>query len=169
MTFPADRWAARKAVRQALETVFAWGHRNLDPGDLMSAVRALVDLAVTGGGKRVSVHLADRGDQLIVTALSHRAEDTVEASALDGVAALTTVIECGIDLGPDGRQVWALLAPPGSSVTDLARPAAGPAGDRAGRSPEAARAASATLGATDPDPGDATHEHGTTDARGRVD
>ncbi|MEV7729965.1 hypothetical protein AB0P15_35420 [Streptomyces sp. NPDC087917] len=103
---------ARAALSGAvLETVAAWGHRALDPGDLVSAVRQLAELAVDGGGKRISVHLADRGEQVIVTALGHLPGDDGEARALDRVAALATVAECGIDLGAGGRQVWALLGP----------------------------------------------------------
>ncbi|MFG2616844.1 hypothetical protein ACGFXC_04415 [Streptomyces sp. NPDC048507] len=112
LTFPADRWAAAKAARQAVATVRAWRLPVADDGDLATAVRLFVDSAAGGGGKRVSVHLGDRDGQVLALVLGHR---TAPASAgcpdgvLGDVAAMGTVTGCGTDSAGDGRRLWAVI------------------------------------------------------------
>ncbi|MFJ3927664.1 hypothetical protein [Streptomyces sp. NPDC090022] len=109
LTFPADRWAANKAAEQVLRTVRGWGHQGLDEQDLETAVRFLVDAAVRDGGRRVSMHLGDQEDKILVVALSHQAGNSPEGDVFDGLRTLATVDSCGDDLAADGRRVWAVL------------------------------------------------------------
>ncbi|MGG8409510.1 hypothetical protein ACM614_24395 [Streptomyces sp. 12297] len=109
LTFRADQWASGKAAGQAVTTVRGWGYPGLDEQDLDAAVRLLVAAAVRDGGRRVSVHLADQADKILVVALSHRPGPAPEGDVLAGLAALTAVDSCGDDLGDDGRRLWALL------------------------------------------------------------
>ncbi|MGW0394633.1 hypothetical protein ACWDYJ_27850 [Streptomyces sp. NPDC003042] len=114
LTFRADEWAAQKAAGQALETVRGWGHPGLDEQDLEAAVRFLVEAAVRDGGRRVSLHLGDQADKILVVALSHQAGSVPEGDVFAELQALATVDSCGDDLADDGRRVWAVLdAAPG--------------------------------------------------------
>ncbi|MFZ3494852.1 hypothetical protein ACODT5_16815 [Streptomyces sp. 5.8] len=111
LTFRADEWAAKKAAGQALQTVRGWGYPGLDEQDLEAAVRLLVDAAVRDGGRRISVHLGDQADKILVVALSHRAGAGTlpEGDVFTELRALATVDSCGDDLADDGRRVWAVL------------------------------------------------------------
>ncbi|MEU6759413.1 hypothetical protein [Streptomyces sp. NPDC046685] len=109
MTYRADQWAAKKAADQTLTTVRGWGYPGLDESDLRAAVRFLVDAAVRDGGRRVSVHLGDQADKILVVALSHQAGSLPEGNVFAELQALATVESCGDDLADDGRRVWAVL------------------------------------------------------------
>ncbi|MFD9560189.1 hypothetical protein [Streptomyces sp. NPDC059990] len=109
LTFRADRWAAQKAAAQVVARVRAWGYGSFDEPDLAAAVSLLVGAAVTDGGKRVSLHLADQDQRILVVALSHRPGLAPEDDVLAELAAVRTVESCGTDTAPDGRRVWALL------------------------------------------------------------
>ncbi|MGO4456607.1 hypothetical protein AB4039_04655 [Streptomyces sp. M-16] len=106
--FRADEWAPTKAVRQVLETVRGWGYPALDVEDLESVVRLLVTAAVADGGKRLSVHLGDQDQKVLVAVLSH-ATGALDQTVLGTVAALATVDSVGTDTGEDGRRMWAVL------------------------------------------------------------
>lgn len=107
-TFRADEWAAKKAARQAVETVRGWDYPALNESDLEVAVQRLVTAAVADGGKRLSVHLGDQDEKVLVAVLSHVA-GTPDDGMLGEVAALATVDSAGTDSGPDGRRMWAVL------------------------------------------------------------
>ncbi|MFD0352913.1 hypothetical protein ACFVHW_04075 [Streptomyces sp. NPDC127110] len=107
-TFRADEWAARKAAGQAVEALRGWGYLALDEGDLDTAVRQLVAAAVADGGKRVSVHLGDQDQKVLVAVLSHVA-GLPDETVLSTVAALATVDSVGTDTGDDGRRLWIVL------------------------------------------------------------
>ncbi|MFD9355671.1 hypothetical protein [Streptomyces sp. NPDC060031] len=118
LTFRADAWAAGKAAARTLAQVGEWGYAAAQE-DLLSAVRLLVEGAVTGGGKRVSVHLADQDGLILIVALSHQltSAQTVVGQRdglLAQLVALRTVDSCGTDTAEDGHRLWALLdaAPP---------------------------------------------------------
>ncbi len=108
LPFRADEWAPNKAVRQVLKTVCGWGYPALDEADLESAVRALVTAAVADGGKRLSVHLGDQDQKVLIAVLSHTGGAPNDA-VLGTVAALATVDSVGTDTGEDGRRMWAVL------------------------------------------------------------
>jgi hypothetical protein len=110
LTHRSDEWAAKKAAGQALATVRGWGYGRVEAADLDAVVRHLVNAAVADGGRRVSVHLADQEQRVLVLVLSHRTEtDPAEDGLLGELAAVRTVVSCGTDSGPDGRRLWALL------------------------------------------------------------
>ncbi len=106
----ADRWAAKKAAAQAALAVAEWGYPLLDEHDFLKTVHSLVDAAVAAGGKRVSVHLADQDDKILVMALNHQAsaQDAAGAGPAE-VAVLRTVDACGAHTDHDGHAWWALL------------------------------------------------------------
>ncbi|WP_073907752.1 hypothetical protein [Streptomyces sp. CB00455] len=116
LVFRADAWAARKAAAQTAVQVRAWGYAAVGERDLEAAVGLLVETAVADGGKRVSLHLADQDDRILVVALSHRPAPAAAPGTVDRVdgllaalAALGTVVGCGTDRAEDGRRLWALL------------------------------------------------------------
>lgn len=109
LTYRADQWAAKKAADQAVTTVRGWGYPGLDEPDLRAAVRFLVDASVRDGGRRVSVHVADQADKILVVALSHQAGSLPEGNVFAELHALATVESCGDDLADDGRRIWAVL------------------------------------------------------------
>lgn len=106
--FRADEWAPAKAVRQVLETVRGWGYPDLDEDDLERVVRVFVTAAVADGGKRLSVHLGDQEQKVLVAVLSHTTGASDQA-VLGTVATLATVDSVGTDTGQDGRRMWAVL------------------------------------------------------------
>ncbi|RSS79466.1 hypothetical protein EF918_17240 [Streptomyces sp. WAC06614] len=62
------------------------------------------------GGRRLSLHLADQDDRLLILALSHRPDpDPPDDDALNELAALTGTVSCGTDAAADGRRAWVLL------------------------------------------------------------
>ncbi|MEU0353690.1 hypothetical protein [Streptomyces cyaneofuscatus] len=65
--------------------------------------------AVADGGRRVSVHLADQGQQALIVALSHQpAQEATNGTVLPELTRLGAV-SCGTDTAEDGRRVWAVL------------------------------------------------------------
>ncbi|MFE6906772.1 hypothetical protein [Streptomyces erythrochromogenes] len=87
-----------------------WDYPLLDEYDFLTTVHGLVDTAVTAGGKRVSVHLADQDDRILVTALNHQTAGQDAAGAVPAeVAVLRTVDACGAHSDHDGHAWWALL------------------------------------------------------------
>ncbi|MET7530856.1 hypothetical protein ACFWB1_08500 [Streptomyces goshikiensis] len=109
LTFRADEWAPAKAAAQALTSVRGWDHPRLDERDLETAVKLLVAAAVREGGRRVSLHLADQSDKILVVALSHQPGAAPEGEVFAGLQVLASLDSCGDDLAEDGRRLWALL------------------------------------------------------------
>ncbi|WP_330334509.1 hypothetical protein OHS33_35320 [Streptomyces sp. NBC_00536] len=111
-TIPADKWAPSKAVRLVTEAVRSWGYSYPQDETLAEAVELLVAGVLGDGGKRISVHLADQDDRLLILALSHQ-PDPAPASATDkmltGLAAIAGTASCGTDAAADGRRVWVLM------------------------------------------------------------
>ncbi|MFF9982339.1 hypothetical protein [Streptomyces erythrochromogenes] len=110
LAFRADRWAAKKAAAQAALAVAEWDYPLLDEHDFLKTVHGLVNTAVTAGGKRVSVHLADQDDKILVMALNHQdaGQDATPAVPAE-VAVLRTVDACGAHTDHDSHAWWALL------------------------------------------------------------
>lgn len=110
LAFRADRWAAKKAAAQAALAVAEWDYPLLDEHDFLKAVHGLVDTAVAAGGKRVSVHLADQDNKILVMVLNHQAgEQEVVGAVPAEVAVLRTIDACGGHTDHDGHAWWALL------------------------------------------------------------
>ncbi|MFF3014728.1 hypothetical protein [Streptomyces sp. NPDC057939] len=110
LAFRADRWAAKKAAAQAALAVAEWDHPLLDEHDFLKTVHGLVNTAVAAGGKRVSVHLADEDDKILVMTLNHRSDERDDVGTVPAeVAALRTVAACGAHVDHDGHAWWALL------------------------------------------------------------
>ncbi|WP_031087401.1 hypothetical protein [Streptomyces sp. NRRL WC-3549] len=107
-SFEAAPWAAGKAAAHVLKQLHTWGYREADQA-AADLTAALVGHAVAGGGRRVSVHLADQDHQAVIVALSHQpgpaAGDTTVLPGLSGLGA----VSCGTDTAEDGRRVWAVL------------------------------------------------------------
>ncbi|WP_371619472.1 hypothetical protein [Streptomyces sp. NBC_00454] len=76
-------------------------------------VHLLVGAALADEGKRISVHLADQNELLLILVLSHAAAEP-ETGVLARLAGVPGTSTCGTEAGPEGRRVWALLdtAPP---------------------------------------------------------
>ncbi|MZE50598.1 hypothetical protein GTY86_04525, partial [Streptomyces sp. SID5770] len=58
-------------VTKVTETVRGWGYTHPDDAQLETIVRLLIDAVTADHGWRVSVHLADQEDMLLVAVLSH--------------------------------------------------------------------------------------------------
>ncbi|MGW4725481.1 hypothetical protein [Streptomyces sp. NPDC004291] len=102
-------WTAAQVVDKATDTVRAWGY--VHPGDenLAATVRLLVGAATADQGRRISVHLADQDDMLLIAVLSHT-ESEPDETILTGLAAVPGTASCGTDVSHDGRRVWAVLS-----------------------------------------------------------
>ncbi|MGZ9928588.1 hypothetical protein ACXNSR_01720 [Streptomyces sp. NC-S4] len=109
LAFRADQWAAKKAAGQAALAVAEWDYPLLDEHDFLKTVHGLVGAAVAGGGKRVSVHLADQDDKILVMVLNHRIDEDDAVQVPTEVAVLRTVDACGVHTDQDGHAWWALL------------------------------------------------------------
>ncbi|MFD9007766.1 hypothetical protein [Streptomyces sp. NPDC059552] len=106
----ADPWAAKKAAAQAALAVAEWDYPLLDEHDFLKTVHDLVRTAVAAGGKRVSVHLADQDNKILVMVLNHQNGEQDAAGAVPAeVAVLRTVDACGAHTDHDGHAWWALL------------------------------------------------------------
>ncbi|WP_224756304.1 hypothetical protein [Streptomyces sp. col6] len=114
--YAANRWAAGKAKNAVLAQLGAW---DLWPGQtVLDAVEAvtvlLVETTVADQGNRVSVHLSDQDGQACILALSHHSgladlDDEAGSDVLHRITAHRPVTECGMDTGPDGRRLWAVI------------------------------------------------------------
>ncbi|MFD9240422.1 hypothetical protein ACFV0D_00495 [Streptomyces sp. NPDC059556] len=102
-------WVAGQAVGKVTETVRAWGYAHPEDGALDKAVRLLVDAAAADDGRRISVHLADQDDMLLIAVLSHSSAEPDE-TILSALAAVPGTSSCGTDASDDGRRVWAVLS-----------------------------------------------------------
>ncbi|MFJ8254303.1 hypothetical protein [Streptomyces sp. NPDC094466] len=101
-------WVPRKASGLVLERLHQWGYREADQ-IAAGLTEALVRAAVADGGRRVSVHLADRHRQALVVALSHRTGLTVVNTAVLRELTGLGAVSCGTDTAEDGRRMWAVL------------------------------------------------------------
>lgn len=109
-------WSAPKASRRVLEQLGAWGYRPTEAttDSVGAVVTLLVTAALQDGSRRISVHLSDQDRQACVLVLSHQAGPVV-GRASDGDDVLKQVTEhkvvtnCGSDLAPDGRRLWAVV------------------------------------------------------------
>ncbi|MFF5391974.1 hypothetical protein ACFY5H_27140 [Streptomyces sp. NPDC013012] len=102
-------WTAAQAVDKVTGTVRTWGYAHPDDENLAATVRLLVDAATADHGRRISVHLADQDDMLLIAVLSHTGSEPDEAVLAD-LAAVPGTASCGTDASADGRRVWAVLS-----------------------------------------------------------
>ncbi|MFF2198738.1 hypothetical protein [Streptomyces sp. NPDC058157] len=109
LTFRADQWAPAKAAAAAVKAVEEWGYTSISTHDLTTCVRILTQAAVTAGGRRLSLHLADQDQRILALVLAHAPVDT-EEDILPTLGALRSVAACGTDTdSADGLRLWALL------------------------------------------------------------
>ncbi|MFJ9976299.1 hypothetical protein [Streptomyces cyaneofuscatus] len=66
--------------------------------------------AVADGGRSVSVHLADQGQQALIVALSHQPAHAVATTGLLPELARLGAVSCGTDTTEGGRRVRAMFA-----------------------------------------------------------
>ncbi|MFD3726722.1 hypothetical protein [Streptomyces sp. NPDC058671] len=102
-------WVAGQAVGKVTEAVRGWGYAHPDDDALEKTVRMLVGAATADGGRRISVHLADQDDMLLIAVLSHTGSEPDE-TILSDLAAVPGTASCGTDTSEDGRRVWAVLS-----------------------------------------------------------
>ncbi|MFC8953732.1 hypothetical protein ACFT8P_14030 [Streptomyces sp. NPDC057101] len=102
-------WVAGQAVGKVTATVRGWGYTHPQDDALERTVRILVDAATADDGRRISVHLADQDDMLLIAVLSHTASEPDETILAD-LAAVPGTASCGTDTSDDGRRVWAVLS-----------------------------------------------------------
>ncbi|MFD4319005.1 hypothetical protein [Streptomyces sp. NPDC058548] len=102
-------WVAGQAVGKVTETVRAWGYAHPEDDALDKSVRLLVGAAAADDGRRISVHLADQDDMLLIAVLSHIGSEPDE-TILSALAAVPGTSSCGTDASDDGRRVWAVLS-----------------------------------------------------------
>ncbi|MFB7398388.1 hypothetical protein [Streptomyces sp. NPDC056191] len=102
-------WVAGQAVGKVTEAVRGWGYAHPADDALDKAVRLLVGAAAADDGRRISVHLADQDDMLLIAVLSHTGAEPDE-TILPALAAVPGTSSCGTDASDDGRRVWAVLS-----------------------------------------------------------
>ncbi|MEW1718412.1 hypothetical protein [Streptomyces sp. NPDC093109] len=109
--WPLERrdWTPAVARRRVLDRLREWGYQPAE--DAVGAVVALlVETAMADGGTRVSLHLTDDEQRVLVLVLNHcpgMAPSSSDRFMKDLVA--LGVTECGTESGEDGRRLWALL------------------------------------------------------------
>ncbi|WP_063760855.1 hypothetical protein [Streptomyces aureocirculatus] len=109
-------WSPRRAAEDVVRKVGEWGLLN-EKADkartLAQLTRLLTEAALTDGGRRITVHVTDRHQHLLVMAVSHVAQTgaAVDREFLREVTSLG-IVECGMDADGDepGNRRWALLA-----------------------------------------------------------
>ncbi|KOU44870.1 hypothetical protein, partial [Streptomyces sp. WM6378] len=105
-------WAPAKAGRYVAGKLADWGYR-LD-GEREESITAVTVLltraALTDGGRRVSLHLADQDHQALILILSHQAGHAPEGEDLLREVTALGVVSCGTDTDQEdgGRRRWAL-------------------------------------------------------------
>ncbi len=105
---PSEPWTPKKASGHVLLRLREWGFREAGRA-AAELTELLVRTAVADGGRRVSVHLADQGQQALIVALSHQpAHEAANGTVLPELTRLGAV-SCGTDTAEDGRRVWAVL------------------------------------------------------------
>ncbi|MFF8382324.1 hypothetical protein ACF053_01565 [Streptomyces kanasensis] len=122
-TYDTAPWASSSSPSKAGDDVLArlraWGYHLSDDHPVVALTARMVRAAVTDGGRRASVHLADEeeGRQVVVLVLSHRPDTTAgDAEPDDGgllqELAVLGAGSCGTETDRDGggRRRWALVA-----------------------------------------------------------
>lgn len=108
-------WSPVKAGRHVVTKLTEWGYR-LDherEADITALTVLLARAALTDGGRRISLHLADQNHQALILILSHQSGPAPEGpegeDLLREVTALG-VVSCGTDTDREdgGRRRWAL-------------------------------------------------------------
>ncbi|MFF2716810.1 hypothetical protein [Streptomyces sp. NPDC058011] len=104
----AAAWTPKKASSHVLLRLQEWGYRETGRA-AAELTELLVRTAVAGGGRRVSVHLADQGRQALIVALSHQPVHAVADDRVLPELARLGAVTCGTETAEDGRRVWAVL------------------------------------------------------------
>ncbi|MFI8423787.1 hypothetical protein [Streptomyces sp. NPDC085479] len=107
--YEANRWAPRKATAAVMEAVRRWEYVHPANAALEEVVGLLVGAAVEDGGKRISVHLADQDDLLLIAVLSHT-DAQPDEQILGQLQAVTGIVSCGTEASEEGRRLWTLLS-----------------------------------------------------------
>ncbi|MFE1791950.1 hypothetical protein ACFW7J_26755 [Streptomyces sp. NPDC059525] len=123
LTFRSDQWAPAKAAAAAVKAVEEWGYTRISTDDLTTCVRMLAEAAVTAGGRRLSLHLADQDQRVLALVLAHTPART-EEDVLPALGALRSVAACGTDTDDtEGLRLWALLETQPAKGASAASPA----------------------------------------------
>ncbi|MGW1871254.1 hypothetical protein ACWCPS_37670 [Streptomyces mauvecolor] len=105
-------WAPAKAARHVIGKLAGWGyHLDTDREAGITAVTVLLTrAALTDGGRRISLHLADQDHQALILVLSHQAGHAPEDERLLREVTALGVASCGTDTdqADGGRRRWAL-------------------------------------------------------------
>ncbi|GGU46750.1 hypothetical protein [Streptomyces violascens] len=106
-------WTPAKAARHVVGKLAEWGYR-LDAGKEAGITEVTVLLtraALTDGGRRISLHLADQDHQALILLLSHQSGHTPEDGDLLREVTGRGVVSCGTDTDQEGsgRRRWALI------------------------------------------------------------
>ncbi|MFI6645339.1 hypothetical protein [Streptomyces sp. NPDC050504] len=107
-------WSPKKAARHVVDQLATWGHTGTtSQQDTCTAVtRELALAALSDGGKKITVHVADQDDTALVLVLSHQ-DGPAPAPAPDLLTRLHALgaLSCGTETERDepGNRRWALL------------------------------------------------------------
>ncbi|MGW8726127.1 hypothetical protein ACWGNF_08880 [Streptomyces sp. NPDC055808] len=104
-------WSPGKAGRHVLDQLDAWHLRpSTGPAARLTEITELLtQAALADGGRRVSLHLADQDQQVLVMVLSHTPGRDVTSDALLRDVADLGASSCGADTATDGRRLWAVI------------------------------------------------------------
>ncbi|KOU50875.1 hypothetical protein ADK54_09500 [Streptomyces sp. WM6378] len=106
-------WTPRKTARHVVGKLAEWGYR-LETGKEAGITEVTVLLAraaLTDGGRRISLHLADQDHQALILLLSHQSGRAPEDEDLLREVTGRGVVSCGTDTDQEdgGRRRWALI------------------------------------------------------------
>ncbi|KOU44914.1 hypothetical protein, partial [Streptomyces sp. WM6378] len=105
-------WAPAKAGRHVTAKLAEWGYRldSVREANITAVTVLLARAALTDGGRRISLHLADQDHQALILVLSHQAGHAPEGEDLLREVTGLGVVSCGTDTDQEdgGRRRWAL-------------------------------------------------------------
>ncbi|MFD9823289.1 hypothetical protein [Streptomyces violascens] len=112
-TLESAPWTPAKAGRYIVGKLGEWGH-HLDSdreANITAVTVLLARAALTDGGRRISLHLADQDHQALILILSHQSDHVPEDEGLLREVTALGVVSCGTDTDQEdgGRRRWALI------------------------------------------------------------
>ncbi|KOU49976.1 hypothetical protein ADK54_10340 [Streptomyces sp. WM6378] len=105
-------WTPAKAGQHVTAKLGEWGYRLTEDREAsITAVTVLLArAALSDGGRRISLHLADQDHQALILVLSHQSGHSPEGGDLLREVTALGVVSCGTDTdqGDGGRRRWTL-------------------------------------------------------------
>ncbi|MFJ8311088.1 MULTISPECIES: hypothetical protein [unclassified Streptomyces] len=107
-------WSPAKAARYVTAKLEEWGYQlgEARTTGIVAVTELLAGAALTDGGRRISLHLADQDHQALILVLSHQPGHAPDGEDLLRQVTGLGVVSCGTDTdqADGGRRRWALIS-----------------------------------------------------------